>query len=973
MGDYRDIVKTAIISGFTLDKCGLADRYYTWGSFIDLCGMSVEEYMKAPANSGGGSGEGGNSSGSTKTKNTITLSMQEGSDGTNHIKLTAEKISEEDVIVSFNVDGVGTQVVTIPAGSKEVVTSISVPDGSKYATITNAVATGEDERFKYSVKNTIQDGNFTLTVIKDGVTTVETVKYNTEVAVPILDDKYGYDPVYTVQTSAGTESIDTSTETEVPMPESNTTIEAKYEPKDVEMSYSTTREVLNGDVPEEVSVSGSTETVKFDSHVSATVDDVQPEAGYSIVYEYNGVEVPNGEIGDKLVDSEDPITVTVKYKLNKYSLKYSVNSTDVVDDELYYTQATTEPTEQSIVDNTPVGFRFDGWNRSVPATMPAEDIEVVAVLNAIDYTATYVVDVDKPSEARTAATYTLHYGDTVPVPSEVSQEGYTFHSWENVPATMPAEDIVLRASLEINSYELQYWVLVNGTEESDQPYSSVTLEYGSEIIPAELPSDRVGYTRSENWLGLPATMPAGNVSATCEYNVNDYVLTFLDSTGGTFNRIEGAYGDPVPGGIGEPEKIGYTFDGWDNEIPATIPAQDMTFTPQYTINSYVLSYYVDGALLESAETEYDSVIVPAAEPEREGYTFGGWDSVPERMPANDVDVHGQFIVNTWEIKYYLDGELYLSEEHDYGEDIQVAQIPESRVGYTFSGWTYEEFPATMPNHDIEVYGVFNINSHTLTFFVDGDTYSSITADYGTTGLSIETPSADTGYHFDGWKDANGNDVAVPDTMPDEDLSFYGTIEINIHVASYYITDENGNRTLNSQVEYEYGATITYPEVQVPEGYVLKWNKEHATMPDMNIDIEGMFEEFVESNTIYYGFVNANEPKSVTPDGLSSYDNVDGVETAVNFVLPADMRYAELETDEEFDNWDVDEMNDYIILAPASLSVAVYDAAKNRMNQFNTAVATGDIDGTSYKAYGCPATVPIDVDQTFQIYITATKN
>ena len=132
MGDYRDIIEAARQSGFTLDACGSSERYYTWGSFIDLCGMSVEEYMKAPAYSGGGGGQ-GDSSASTKTKNTITLSMQEGSDGTNHIKVSAEKVSDSDVIVSFNVEGVGTQVVTIPAGSKEVVTSISLPAPSRQA------------------------------------------------------------------------------------------------------------------------------------------------------------------------------------------------------------------------------------------------------------------------------------------------------------------------------------------------------------------------------------------------------------------------------------------------------------------------------------------------------------------------------------------------------------------------------------------------------------------------------------------------------------------------------------------------------------------------------------------------------------------------------------------------------------------------------------------------------------------------
>ena len=209
-------------------------------------------------------------------------------------------------------------------------------------------------------------------------------------------------------------------------------------------------------------------------------------------------------------------------------------------------------------------------------------------------------------------------------------------------------------------------------------------------------------------------------------------------------------------------------------------------------------------------------------------------------------------------------------------------------------------------------------------------------------------------------------------MPDEDLSFYGAIKINIHVASYYVTDENGNRTLNSQTEFEYGSTITYPEIQVPEGYILKWNKEYSTMPDMDIDIEGLIEEFVESNTIYYGFVNANLPKSLSTEGLSSYENVDGEQKETVFVLHGDPRYSEIETDEQLEQWEINEMHDYNVLAPSKLSVSILDAAKNPIGGIHVA-KTGDIDGTEYNLYSAPAAVAIDTDIRFTIYIKANKN
>ena len=64
MSDYRDVVKKAIEEGWYLDSCGSDERYYTWGSFIDLCGMSVED-AKLPDSGGGGgddTGDGGTNS-----------------------------------------------------------------------------------------------------------------------------------------------------------------------------------------------------------------------------------------------------------------------------------------------------------------------------------------------------------------------------------------------------------------------------------------------------------------------------------------------------------------------------------------------------------------------------------------------------------------------------------------------------------------------------------------------------------------------------------------------------------------------------------------------------------------------------------------------------------------------------------------------------------------------------------------------
>ncbi len=119
-------------------------------------------------------------------------------------------------------------------------------------------------------------------------------------------------------------------------------------------------------------------------------------------------------------------------------------------------------------------------------------------------------------------------------------------------------------------------------------------------------------------------------------------------------------------------------------------------------------------------------------------------------------------------------------------------------------------------------------------------------------------------------------------------------------------------------------------------------------------------------------MNANLPKSMSTSDMLSYENEDGVQVGKIFTIKADPRYAELETDEQFDQWDIDEMYDFNILVPASMSVEVLDAGKNPLGGLHVAM-TDDIEGTTYKLYSAPFAVAIDTDINMTIYITATKN
>lgn len=158
---------------------------------------------------------------------------------------------------------------------------------------------------------------------------------------------------------------------------------------------------------------------------------------------------------------------------------------------------------------------------------------------------------------------------------------------------------------------------------------------------------------------------------------------------------------------------------------------------------YKLTYYVDGEEYVSINYEYGEDIIPEAEPTKEGYTFSGWSNIPNRMPANDVTVNGTFKINKYKLIYMVDSKEYKSLELEYGADITPETEP-SKEGYTFSGWS--QIPETMPATDIIIFGSFDINQYTITYVIDGEQYTSETVDFNSV-IIPPTPPIREGLDF----------------------------------------------------------------------------------------------------------------------------------------------------------------------------------------------------------------------------------
>jgi len=257
--------------------------------------------------------------------------------------------------------------------------------------------------------------------------------------------------------------------------------------------------------------------------------------------------------------------------------------------------------------------------------------------------------------------------------------------------------------------------------------------------------------------GTPEEVTIMTEAEYAEYKANlKYTVTFMVD-GQVFQTSELKAGETIAP-INTPVKEGYTFTGW-NEMPEVMPAHDVVVTGSFSVNSYKLTYQVDGADYKTLNVNYGVALTPEQAPAKEGYTFSGWSEIPATMPAHDVVITGTFRINSYKLTYLVDGETYKTIDVTYGTTLLPEQAPE-KEGYTFLGWS--EIPATMPAHDVVITGTFSINSYKVTFMYGDNVLKTITVEYGA-AIPLPTSLDSERYTLVEW-------LEVPTTMPAHDVT-----------------------------------------------------------------------------------------------------------------------------------------------------------------------------------------------------------
>ena len=397
----------------------------------------------------------------------------------------------------------------------------------------------------------------------------------------------------------------------------------------------------------------------------------------------------------------DVTELTVQWTAPTYAVTLNTNGGTIADgkDVTGYTYG-VGATLPAADDMTYTGHTFKGWYDNENLTgSPVTAIGGTEMGNK-EYWAKWEINqytiTVKPENGKADITITQDYGTEITAPDNPTRKGYTFKGWDKeIPKTMPAENITVKAQWEINQYTITFDT--NGGSE----IAPITQDYGTEITAPDNPT-RKGYTFKGWDKEIPETMPAENMTITAQWEINQYTITFDTNGGSEIAPITQDYGTEITA-PDNPTRKGYTFKGWDKEIPETMPAENITVKAQWKINQYTIAFDTNGGSeIDSITQDYGTKIIAPADPTRKGYTFKGWDKeIPETMPAGNITVKAQWEINQYTITFDTNGGSDIAPiTQAYGTEITAPDNP-TRKGYTFKGWD-KEIPETMPAENITI-------------------------------------------------------------------------------------------------------------------------------------------------------------------------------------------------------------------------------------------------------------------------------
>ncbi len=171
--------------------------------------------------------------------------------------------------------------------------------------------------------------------------------------------------------------------------------------------------------------------------------------------------------------------------------------------------------------------------------------------------------------------------------------------------------------------------------------------------------------------------------------------------------------------------------------------------PEYTV--HICDY--DGTIIETQTVkEGESAIIPDEIPQREGYTFAGWDC-SNRGIYEDMNITAVYVPKTYTV-LYIDwtNQLYELKTYRYGEKLEVPEIADTENAVAV-GWDAVINGVDTVTKNMVVTAKYETKKYSVTFYdYEGKVIETQTIEHGESASAPEMEST-TDYEFMGWDDS----------------------------------------------------------------------------------------------------------------------------------------------------------------------------------------------------------------------------
>gem|GEM_PF-6899392 len=568
------------------------------------------------------------------------------------------------------------------------------------------------------------------------------------------------------------------------------------------------------------------------------------------------------------------------YDRNSYTLTFKPeNDDDNMVEVVKYDTVITTPTVVK------TGYTFDSWDKTVDETMPAANRTYTAQWTVNDYTLEF-----NSNGGNTIGNITQAYDTIVKEPTIPMKAGYIFSAWYSDSSltkpytfsTMPAKSITLYAMWNPNPntpYKVKHYqqnVLDEGYTLKDT--ESLVGTFGNTVKATAQTYEGFTFNSSaDGTVSSDALVADGSLVLKQYYDRNSYTLTLSPENGGDNIGKIVSYGAVIS--VPTIVKTGYTFVGWDKPVDEAMPAANMTYIAQWTVNNYSLEFNSNGgSTVDKITQAYDTIVKEPTIPTKAGYIFSCWysDSILTKLytfstiPAESTTLYARWSPNP-NTPYMVNH--YQQNESGIGYTLLDTESLTGTFGTTVKAIakTYEDFAFNSSVEGTVSSGIlvadgslvlkqyYDRGSFNLTFKLENGDDNIVKA--VKFGAVITAPTVmKIGYTFYNW------DKALAQTMPAEHTTYTAQWTVNNYTLEF---NTNGGSSVG-KITQAYDTIVKEPTIPSKAGHLFSgWYSDSiltklytfSTIPAENITLYANWNP--DPNTAYQV---VHYQQNVTGDG-----------------------------------------------------------------------------------------------------------